>query len=113
MVEEQNFMRITAIEPVLLTAPYGIEGAHISKRSACFVEVSTDEGVTGIGETYAGVYVPELAAEIVRYFAQLLVGHDASNPNAVYRTAYWSSSYFGRTGLTVMVLSAIEIALWD
>ncbi|MGD0073648.1 MAG: mandelate racemase/muconate lactonizing enzyme family protein [Candidatus Binataceae bacterium] len=106
-------MRITAIEPILLTAPYGIEGAHISKRSACFVEVSTDEGVTGIGETYAGVYVPELAAEIVRYFAQLLVGLDAANPNAVYRTAYWSSSYFGRTGLTVMVLSAIEIALWD
>jgi L-alanine-DL-glutamate epimerase-like enolase superfamily enzyme len=109
----KDIMKITAIEPVLLTAPYGIEGTHISKRSACFVEVRTDEGITGIGETYAGVYVPELAAEIVRYFAGLLVGLDARNPNAVYRTAYWSSSYVGRTGLTVMVLGAIEIALWD
>lgn len=106
-------MKITAIEPVLLTTPYGIEGAHVSRRSACLVEVSTDEGITGVGETYAGVYVPELAADIVRYFAGLLVGLDARNPNAVYRTAYWGSSYFGRTGLTVMVLSAIEVALWD
>jgi L-alanine-DL-glutamate epimerase-like enolase superfamily enzyme len=108
-----TIVKITAIEPVLLTAPYGIEGAHLSRRSACLVEVSTDEGITGIGETYAGVYVPELAADIVRYFAGMLVGLDARNPNALYRTAYWGSSYFGRTGLTVMVLSAIEIALWD
>jgi L-alanine-DL-glutamate epimerase-like enolase superfamily enzyme len=102
-------MRITDVRPVLLTHPYGTGG----RRSACFVEVETDAGTTGIGETYAGVYVPEVAAAIVAMFAPLVVGQDPLNPDAVFRTAYRATSYFGRTGLTVMVLSAIENALWD
>jgi L-alanine-DL-glutamate epimerase-like enolase superfamily enzyme len=106
-------MKITDIRPVLLTAPYGVEGVHVTQRSCCLVEVNTDEAITGLGETYAGVYVPELVAAIIEFFKPYLVGHDATNPNEVYRTAYRLSSYFGRTGLTVMVLSAIEIALWD
>ncbi|MFI5397449.1 MAG: mandelate racemase/muconate lactonizing enzyme family protein [Candidatus Binatia bacterium] len=106
-------MKIVDIQPVLLTAPYGVEGAHIGQRSTCLVEVRTDAGLTGLGETYAGVYVPELAAAIVDFFAPYLLGLDADNPDLVYRIAYRASSYFGRTGLTVMVLSGIENALWD
>ena len=106
-------MKITDVRPILLTSSYGVSGAHIGRRSACFVQVETDEGITGLGETYAGVYVPEIAAQIVEFFKPHLVGRDALNPNDAYRAAYWVSSYFGRTGLTVMVLSAIENALWD
>jgi L-alanine-DL-glutamate epimerase-like enolase superfamily enzyme len=102
-------MRITDIRPLLLTHPYGTDG----RRSACLVEVETDAGITGIGETYAGVYVPEVAAAIVELFKPLVVGQDATSPEAVFRTAYRATSYFGRTGLTVMVLSGIENALWD
>jgi L-alanine-DL-glutamate epimerase-like enolase superfamily enzyme len=138
-------MKIVDIRPVLLTAPYGGVGAQASRRSACFIEVETDEGITGIGETYAGVYVPELAASIVNWFKPFLVGSafkarggdfdallqtdvgksasadlgalfhglDARNPEQIYRLGYWLSSYVGRTGPTVMVLSAIENAIWD
>ena len=104
-------MKITDVRPVLLTHPYGTgpEG----QRSACFVEVETDAGITGVGETYAGVYVPEVAASIVELFKPLILGQDPTSPEAVYRMAYRATSYFGRTGLTVMVLSAIENALWD
>lgn len=104
-------MRITDVRPILLTHPYGSDLA--GRRSACFVEVETDTGITGVGETYAGVYVPELAASIVELFRPLIVGLDPTSPEAVYRTAYRATSYFGRTGVTVMVLSAIENALWD
>ncbi|HYC23162.1 MAG TPA: mandelate racemase/muconate lactonizing enzyme family protein [Candidatus Bathyarchaeia archaeon] len=102
-------MRITDVRPVLLTHPYGTEG----RRSACLVEVETDAGITGTGETYAGVYVPEVAAAIVELFKPLVLGLDATRPELVYRTAYRATSYFGRTGLSVMVLSAIENAVWD
>lgn len=104
-------MRITDVRPVLLTHPYGtgLEG----RRSACFVEVETDAGITGVGETYAGVYVPEVAATIVGMFKPLLVGQDPTSPEGVYRMVYRATSYFGRVGLTVMVLSGIENALWD
>ena len=104
-------MRITDVRPVLLTHPYGTEPG--GRRSACFVEVETDAGITGVGETYAGVYVPEVAASIVELFKPLVVGQDPTSPEAAYRTAYRATSYFGRTGLTVMVLSAIDNALWD
>ena len=104
-------MRITDVRPVLLTHPYGsgLEG----RRSACFVEVETDAGITGVGETYAGVYVPEIAASIVELFKPLVLGQDPTSPEAVFRVAYRATSYYGRTGLTVMVLSGIENALWD
>jgi L-alanine-DL-glutamate epimerase-like enolase superfamily enzyme len=104
-------MRITDVRPVLLTHPYGTEPS--GRRSACFVEVETDAGIVGVGETYAGVYVPEVAAAIVELFKPLVVGQDPTSPEAVYRIAYRATSYFGRTGLTVMVLSGIENALWD
>ncbi len=104
-------MRITDVRPVLLTHPYSAEPG--GQRSACFVEVDTDAGITGVGETYAGVYVPEIAASIVELFRPLIVGLDPTSPEAVYRTAYRATSYFGRTGVTVMVLSGIENALWD
>ena len=104
-------MRITDVRPVLLTHPYGSDPN--GRRSACFVEVETDAGIVGTGETYAGVYVPEAAAAIVRMFTPLLIGQDACSPEAVYAMVYRATSYFGRTGLTVMVLSAIENALWD
>jgi L-alanine-DL-glutamate epimerase-like enolase superfamily enzyme len=104
-------MRITDVRPVLLTHPYGSEPE--GRRSACLVEVETDTGITGVGETYAGVYVPEVAASIIELFKPLIVGQDPTAPEAVYRVAYRATSYFGRTGLTVMVLSAIENALWD
>jgi L-alanine-DL-glutamate epimerase-like enolase superfamily enzyme len=73
-------MRIVDIRPILLTTPYGRPGAHTQRRSACFVEVITEDGIVGLGETYAGVYAPELAAAIVDWFKPLLVGHDAANP---------------------------------
>jgi L-alanine-DL-glutamate epimerase-like enolase superfamily enzyme len=104
-------MRVTDVRPVLLTHPYGTEPG--GRRSACFVEVETDAGITGVGETYAGVYVPEVAAQIVEVFKPLVVGQDPTTPEGVFRMAYRATSYFGRTGLTVMVLSAIENALWD
>lgn len=106
-------MEIVDIRPVALTTPYGMEGAQTRRRSAVFVEVETSDGVVGVGETYLGVYMPEMAVETVRFFAGHLVGRDSANIARLWRDAQWISSYVGRTGPTVMVLGAIECALWD
>ncbi|MHB1518041.1 MAG: mandelate racemase/muconate lactonizing enzyme family protein [Acidimicrobiales bacterium] len=106
-------MKIVAVRPVALTAPYGSEGAQTRRRSAVFVEVETADGLVGVGETYLGVYMPEVAVETVRFFAEHLVGRDSDNINRLWRDCRWISSYVGRTGPTVMVLGAIECALWD
>jgi L-alanine-DL-glutamate epimerase-like enolase superfamily enzyme len=104
---------ITDVRPVALTAPYGMDGAQTRSRSAVFVEIETADGLVGVGETYLGVYMPELAVEAIRFYAQHLVGRDSSNIARLWRDAAWISSYVGRTGPTVMVLGAIECALWD
>lgn len=105
--------KIEDVRSVLLTAPYGGEGAQTQKRSAAFVEVELSDGTIGIGETYAGVYMPELCVCVTDFFRPFFVGRDSANINAAVRDAMWASSYIGRTGPTVMVLSAIECALWD
>ena len=106
-------MNIVDIRPVALTAPYGMEGAQTRERSAVFVEIETADGLVGLGETYLGVYMPEIAVETIRFFREYFVGRDATNINRLWRDAQWITSYVGRTGPTVMVLGAIECALWD
>ncbi len=104
---------IKDVRPVALTTPYGMQGAQTRQRSAVFVEIETTDGLVGLGETYLGVYMPELAVETVRFFAEHLIGRDADNINRLWRDCKWITSYTGRTGPTVMVLGAIECALWD
>ena len=106
-------MQITRVEPIALTTPYGTPGAQTSQRSAVFVEVEVADGTVGVGETYLGVYMPELAIEAVKFFEPFLIGRDSTNIAKCWSDCQWISSYVGRTGPTVMALSAIECALWD
>jgi L-alanine-DL-glutamate epimerase-like enolase superfamily enzyme len=106
-------MRITRIDAIPLTAPYGTPGAQTRERSAVFVEVEVADGTVGVGETYLGVYMPELAIEAVKFFEPFLIGRDSTNIAKCWSDCQWISSYVGRTGPTVMALSAIECALWD
>ncbi len=106
-------MQITRVEAVALTTPYGSAGAQTSARSAVFVEVEVADGTVGVGETYLGVYMPELAIEAIKFFEPFLVGRDSTNIAKCWSDCQWISSYVGRTGPTVMALSAIECALWD
>ena len=106
-------MKITRVEAIPLTTPYGMPGAQTRERSAVFVEVEVEDGTVGVGETYLGVYMPELAMEAVKFFEPFLIGLDSSNIAKCWGDCQWISSYVGRTGPTVMALSAIECALWD
>jgi L-alanine-DL-glutamate epimerase-like enolase superfamily enzyme len=106
-------MQITRVDAIALTTPYGTPGAQTRERSAVFVEVEVADGTVGVGETYLGVYMPELAIEAVKFFAPFLIGRDSTNIAKCWSDCQWISSYVGRTGPTVMALSAIECALWD
>src|SRR5262249_5143300 len=105
---------------VLLSAPYGSpEDTELKrfyplgKRSAGFVQIETDEGLTGLGETYAGVFVPELVVSLVKMIGEKIVGFDPSNVTQLQAMMARFTSYWGYTGFAKNVISAIEIALWD
>lgn len=75
-----------------------------------FVEIITDTGLTGLGESGAWGYQESTAAAITR-FADYLIGHDPLTIEQHWQYMYrWS--HFG--GSVVMgAISAIDIALWD
>lgn len=114
-------MKIRSITPVLLSAPYGTpQDAELlkkfyplGKRSAAFVLVETDEGLTGLGETYAGVFVPELVVQLVNIIGEKLIGLNPLNVTQLQAMMTRFTSYWGYTGFAKNVISAIEIALWD
>jgi L-alanine-DL-glutamate epimerase-like enolase superfamily enzyme len=75
---------------------------------AIFVEVETDEGVTGLG----GPVGLDVAWIIHRQFRPLIIDE---NPMAVERIwdVMYRSAVHGRKGETMFAISAIDCALWD
>ncbi|MCM8758362.1 MAG: mandelate racemase/muconate lactonizing enzyme family protein [Candidatus Omnitrophica bacterium] len=109
-------MKITDVKTVLLTGPCTNDpflSEARKRRSAAFIEIYTDSGIVGIGETYAGYFVPELVPEIVKFFAPILIGQDPTNIQLLWQRMYQCGNYWCRVGLGSAVLSGIEAALWD
>ena len=108
-------MKIENVIGFALSSPYGdgvALGHTLGLKSVGLVEVITDDGVIGIGETYAGVYAPELVAPIADFLKQYLVGIKLAEVDDFRRSISYIP-FVGRNGIISSVLSAIDIALWD
>lgn len=75
-----------------------------------FVKITTDTGLTGVGESTFFSY-PEAAEAIVESFAPALIGEDAMRVEYHWLRLYRSNSMRGM-GITAAI-SAIDQALWD
>jgi L-alanine-DL-glutamate epimerase-like enolase superfamily enzyme len=76
-----------------------------------WVEVTTDEGLTGLGEAFRGAAAVE--AVIHESVAPMLIGRDARDIEAVSRLLLTPYVGFGASSAEVRAASAIDIALWD
>ena len=72
------------------------------------VEIGTDKGVKGIG--YGG---PGGSFVIERHLTKLLLGEDPFNVEQLWDILWRSTLYYGRKGLVVHAISAVDNALWD
>jgi L-alanine-DL-glutamate epimerase-like enolase superfamily enzyme len=80
-------------------------------RNYFFVQVETDEGITGVGE--AGVTWRELAvAEVVNHLATLLIGEDPLRIEHLWQRMF-RGGFFPAGRIACAAISAIDIALWD
>jgi L-rhamnonate dehydratase len=112
-------MKIADIEVIALRVPGWGAKSFDGSYDNCVVQVHTDAGITGIAEVDS---VPAVIRAIVetpsshihaRGLKEVLVGRDASDVEALWDIMYDATSYYGRRGVVIHAISAIDIALWD
>ena len=83
-------------------------------RYFIFVKLTTDSGVTGIGEVYTATYSPHLVAKMIEEVAQRhVIGHDPFHIEMMWRNVY-GRGYSLRPDLTTGgIVSGLEMAMWD
>lgn len=112
-------MKIASVKALNVTVPFRPEdqfhwsGGSLTEFSTTFVVVETDKGISGIGESYNGVFAPAVTAAAVEHLAPLLLGRDPLPVGSHALRMFRSGLFWGRSGMAVGALSAIENALWD
>lgn len=109
-------MKITDVRTVLLTGPCTNDPFVLELRklrSAAIIEIETDAGVIGLGETYAGYFCPEIVPHVVDFYRPILLGQTVDDVPLLWQRMNTCGTFWGRVGLGSIVLCGIEAALWD
>ena len=90
--------------------------ASISALEIIMVEVSTDAGMTGWGDAFAYVCTRSTRTAVEEMIAPQAKGQvvpDAADIPAFMEQIQRNLHLFGRYGITMFAISALDIALWD
>ncbi len=113
-------MKITRVRPWIVSGPQEqIDGAvadrseHMAKY--VFVQVETDEGLTGWGEitSYPGIIANRTVAAALRTLDDLLRGDDPTEIERLWNKVFRAYTYLGSKGAVTAMISAVDIACWD
>jgi L-alanine-DL-glutamate epimerase-like enolase superfamily enzyme len=108
-------MKIVDIRTTALSCrvdpPYASAAGVQSRRGALLVEVETDSGLVGIGES--GLGGGATATVIEKDLKPLLVGRDPLLIEGLWQTMFMRTRQYGRRGVVMQAISGIDIALWD
>ncbi len=75
------------------------------------VQVTTDEGITGLGS--AGAALGHARYTIDHHLRHIVVGADPWDTEALWERMFRESINYGRKGMAIEAISAIDIAIWD
>ena len=128
MQSDRRRMKITNVEVLVLKSP-GLynnpEGSEepLGPTYMGIVRVSTDAGITGYSDMETAASVAKAAVEAPRWsepgveafdgLASLIVGENPLEVERLWYKMYRGSIYYGRRGVAIQAISAIDIALWD
>ena len=74
-------------------------------------EVETDNGIVGIGNA---ALAPTITKQIIdTYLAPLVIGEDPFDNEYLWQKMYRRTHAWGRKGVGMVAISAIDIAIWD
>ncbi len=106
---------------VLLSSPYADADApeirecfpNGPKRTVGMVEITLENGVTGLGEGYLAVFAPLVFRSIVELCIPYIEGQDGFDIERRVRDLRRVCDYWSKQGAARHVISAFEIALQD
>ena len=75
------------------------------------VEIFTDDGLAGIGNAALAPQVTKQAIDL--YLKALLIGQNPWDIEFLWQHMYRKTMAFGRKGIGMVAISAVDIALWD
>ena len=111
-------MKISKIDcHVLLVANYDPSACSTAHEDDLVVEIHTDEGLIGIGETDTN---PWVARECIRArgthcmglgLEEMLLGADPLQPEAIWQKLYSGSKMTGRRGALICAMGAIDMGM--
>ncbi|HEX9017494.1 MAG TPA: mandelate racemase/muconate lactonizing enzyme family protein [Chloroflexota bacterium] len=111
-------MKITEVKTVHLRLPVVTDKADGS-QDALLVKVTTDAGITGVGQVDAsplasiGAILAPNSSQITRGLREAVLGEDPLEREHLWHRMYDRSIYFGRRGAAIQAMSGIDLALWD
>ena len=113
-------MKITKVTPWVVSFPWemrtGVEQKpEVRDRQLVFVQVDTNEGITGWGEvtTYPGPIANRAVAAMIGEVNDFLVGQNTNEFERLWQKIFRSFTYVGTRGAVSALISGIDIALWD
>ncbi len=116
-------MKITDIEVIALRDPgdgsvasWNVGAADAGVASGydlTLVRVHTDEGISGIGQCEAPSLVIYAVVENSMGLKALLQGEDPREVQRLWQKMYNATGLYGRRGVTMGAIGAVETALWD
>jgi L-alanine-DL-glutamate epimerase-like enolase superfamily enzyme len=112
-------MKITEIECFVLLVPDFDAEACSSAQDNIVVQIYTDEGVVGIGETDTNPWAVKALIEAPGTHCmglglkEMLIGEDPLQVESLWEKMYIGSAMNGRRGLGICAIGALDMALWD
>jgi L-talarate/galactarate dehydratase len=103
-----RILRTPADNPLVVGLP-----APTDTREFVTLELGTDQGLTGVSVTFFGGALTSALRAAVDGLAQLLIGDDPSETEAIAAKARRAAGSSGPGGIFTLALSAIDIACWD
>lgn len=103
-------MKVTELQTFIVGNP----PPHKGGRYFILVKLTTDDGISGIGEVYNATFSPSVIKHMIDDVFQAHVEDtDPFHIEALWRNVY-ARGYSSRPDITLVgVLSGLEIALWD
>lgn len=112
--------RLTHVRPILLSARYATPASaevrlHLPSglRTCGLVEVTLEDGTTGLGEGYLAVFAPRVFQSMVELIAPHLIGKEAEELPQRLREMELICDYWSQEGAARHAIAAIETALVD